>query len=228
MSGAIFEDALFLGVTSHFIDEKWVHTTESHTAAHLAHAMHKIVDASAGEHLYISGVVVDGARAAQNSAVLLASKENTLWCVAHRINLVVEDALATHGSTLSDLRDFVSQIRSSLSLSYALEQAQRVANSRVPLSLFLDYKTRWSSTLAMRERFVQLYDAIEGRLQEHGERIQLEARAAAFCLGDLRRCRHILLVPSPLANAVSFEPGFHAFFRPFLQRSEVTGKSLAH
>jgi hypothetical protein len=140
----------FLGVTAHFVDESWrlcactldlIYAPDKHSGEHLQHLMLQAVDERAGKHLFVPGIVVDGARAALNSAVRLASTENVLWCTAHRLSLVVGDVLKEHGSVIADVRRFISEVRNAIKLRQALKRYQRENGAPNPLSLKVDVPT---------------------------------------------------------------------------------------
>jgi hypothetical protein len=131
---------------------------EEHTGINLEDIMERTVNMRAGDHLFVSGVVVDGARAALNSATLLATSQNRLWCIAHRLNLVIDDVLSEHGAILTDLRNFIKEVRSSFKLSRALAEAQRQRGVRQPKTLVVNVPTRWCSTHQLCSRYTELYN----------------------------------------------------------------------
>jgi zinc finger BED domain-containing protein 1 (E3 SUMO-protein ligase ZBED1) len=152
----------YLGVTGHYIDNNWnlcnctfglMYLPGSHSGTKLARAMGAIVDKYAGKHLYISGTVVDGDGAAQNSATEFASSENALWCFAHRAALCVKDALSCHRSAIESLRQYIATVRNTIEFGLALNRKQEKLGMNVK-SLKLDNDTRWSSTYEMFNRYV--------------------------------------------------------------------------
>jgi hAT family C-terminal dimerisation region len=197
----------FLGVTAHFVDEQWklrsctldlIYAPSSHSANNLKDLMMHAVDMYAGEHLFITGVVVDGARAALNSAVYLASSENMLWCAAHRLALVVGDVLKCHGAVISDVRSFIAEVRNSTKLRIALKDYQKKEGVTKPRMLSLDVATRWCSTYTMLKRFADLFSTMTKAFRDPRSLFDLQPENEHFVIA-----RVIARALEPVTNLVT-------------------------
>ncbi|KAG8174443.1 hypothetical protein JTE90_014230 [Oedothorax gibbosus] len=79
-------------------------------------------------------------------------------CIAHTLNLVVEDALKvsdTFKDLLQKCRGIVGHFKSSVTSTSKLKNAQIQLNIQ-PLSIKQDVPTRWNSTLHMLERLLKI------------------------------------------------------------------------
>jgi hypothetical protein len=96
--------------------------------------------------------IADGAPAQRNA---LSSVEGlpywVLWCAAHRLHLVVTDAMKTIKDLIKLVRSLVSRIKRSSVLTEASERHYATLHDEHPRKLILDVCTRWNSTLAMME-----------------------------------------------------------------------------
>ncbi|CAN1777141.1 Zinc finger BED domain-containing protein RICESLEEPER 2 [Linum perenne] len=95
-----------------------------------------------------------------------------VWCVAHTVNLVVNDGLNEIGMSVKRVREAVRWVRSSRSREakfHAQVTAQNVQSKRM---VSLDCQTRWNSTFLMLdtalvyERVFTVLDAIDPTFQE--------------------------------------------------------------
>lgn len=94
-------------------------------------------------------------------AIRLTGK-NQFGCVAHTLNLVVQDGL----NLISPLQDKVKRIvghfhRSTVAAAKFLDLQIQMRPQEVPLKLIMDVPTRWNSTYHMFERMCHIQEPLE-------------------------------------------------------------------
>lgn len=85
-------------------------------------------------------------------------KKHNHFCVAHTLNLSVQDAIKENKdleTTLCNCRALVTYFKKSNLASYKLKEVQQQMNLPL-LALIQDISTRWNSELSMLERLLEL------------------------------------------------------------------------
>ena len=157
----------FVIVTAHSVDKEWkvrrilletIHLEESATIPILHSRIKGVMNQKLNPNIALSAITTDGASNMIASADSLCG--DSLWCVCHRLNLVVtesisQDSIATQ--TIEMIRNYSKAVKSSTELTREFRNAQ---NASKPLSLSLDMITRWSSIYRMISKFVRLFETI--------------------------------------------------------------------
>src|SRR3989338_93515 len=157
----------FFVITAHCMDAQWqvrrilldvVNLEESATIEALESQVRSAMNRKLPENLPLAAVITDGASNMIGSAECISG--DTLWCVCHRLHLVVTDSLMQDTRALQviqNVRNYCKAVRASTELSRDFKNAQQSAR---PLSLSLDMPTRWNSIFAMISKFIRLYQVI--------------------------------------------------------------------
>ena len=113
------------------------------------------------DHQVLVGMSTDGARNALGCAEELVG-DDAVWCTSHQLQLTVHDVIKEDAPTLPCKTD-IDQVHTWVVVlrnhSFLRERLQ--AESSKSLELILDVPTRWNSTLAMLQRFIDLWPAIK-------------------------------------------------------------------
>lgn len=161
----------YTAVTVHYIDENFVmksyllecaEANESHTSQYLAAEIRRVVE-EWGLSQKVSIIITDNA-ANITSAVEKVLKLKHFGCYAHKINLVVQDALVVLETLIKKIKAIVTFFKRSNAAVQKLIKYQQQTGVKQPKKLLQDVVTRWNSTYYMFERFVCLQDAIRHTL----------------------------------------------------------------
>jgi hypothetical protein len=104
--------------------------------------------------------------ARQDRSMVFRKVYGHIRCMAHVMNLAVQDAVQTIGAIVVPLRDLVKTIKNSHQYRLDLEQAC-VKLGMKPLGVLLDVATRWNSTFTMIERAICLREALNKVVDSH-------------------------------------------------------------
>lgn len=157
----------YLAVTCHLIDIQYEYKSvlldvieiESHTSAAIAKNLVKVIS-----DYHLTGKVVCLVTDNASDMKLAASLSHLAWvgCVAHKLNLVVQDLLKSDEIIIKlrqDVREIVSSFRRSPKQTSRLSKF--IERYNLPkLKLKLECETRWNSCYHMFERFSRLRVAI--------------------------------------------------------------------
>lgn len=170
----------FITTTAHYIDTNWI-------MRHPVLATRRIIGQHTGEvissvlgditkefniHHKVAGLTTDNAsnmKKAGRLQVFNTCSDATVSCMAHTLQLAVEDGLHTEEiqRAANEARKCVSHFSRSNLASDALEQYQLKQNpEKKPLSLIQDVCTRWNSMYFMFDRLVHLRSAVYAVLHD--------------------------------------------------------------
>ena len=162
----------YMTVTCHYITPEWVlesrvletcHISESHTSINLSNELKKVT-----EKWQISSkihcVITDGA--SNIKGAIRMNQWNNLVCFAHRLNLVVTNAI----SEVTEAKEIIDSVKKIVAFfhksSNAAEKLKQLQN-RLNLPehrLIQSVETRWNSTFYMLKRYAEQNDAINTAL----------------------------------------------------------------
>lgn len=157
----------YIAVTVHFIQSFKVKSvllsceklTGSHTSENLGNAIRKITD-KFGLSRKILVCVTDNA-----ANIVSAVKDFLKWrhfpCLAHTINLIVQDGLKTESILIDKVKSIVSHFKRSTSSMEKLLTTQQNMGLQTKKKLIQSVETRWNSTYYMLERFSDLEDPVK-------------------------------------------------------------------
>jgi hypothetical protein len=198
-----------LGIVLHRVTDDWKLRTEvvgltrvngPQTAVNISAVVTARVHAFLGEGTTIAAAISDNGPNYVNAGSKVAGGEH--WpCVLHTLQLAIHDALNAYTSPakriLQRVHEIVNMIRDSTTLRATLEEKQRQAGQPVR-QLVLENDTRWHSQLSMLERFVEVFDVLQGvlldvdadLLMDNGDRA--EATAIVSTLSCVRKVSRAL------------------------------------
>jgi hypothetical protein len=109
----------------------------------------------------VVGIVTDNGSNMRAAIKLLPAeiRDASFSCIAHTLQLVIEDAIDPQRArvdTLAVARNLVRYIKQSSPAAEFILQAQRLAHVAQPLVVIQDVATRWDSQLTMLERLLEL------------------------------------------------------------------------
>ena len=161
----------FMAVTAHYIDRNYKFKTVllqcsnlpgNHTAVVLADELKKILT----DWNLINKVIF--AVSDNSSAIVKALEDILQWkhygCYAHKLNLIVQNAVLKMEKTLSNVKKIVAYYRRSAIATDKLLKYQSAHGSCHPKRLKQDVPTRWNSLFYMLERFTELEEAIKATM----------------------------------------------------------------
>ncbi|CAK1592618.1 unnamed protein product [Parnassius mnemosyne] len=90
-------------------------------------------------------------------------------CYAHKLNLVVQDALAEIKDTIEKVQRVVNHFRkSTISKEKLLKYQSNQQNINQPKSVIKSVPTRWNSVYLMLERFIEIVEALRATIPSLG------------------------------------------------------------
>jgi hypothetical protein len=154
----------YITVTGHFIHEFKFHSvvlaTEeiktSHTGENISKAISTVLEKFNITDKVVTAVTDNGSN--MKKAISDELKKHNHFCVAHTINLSVQDAIGMNvqfSSILTKCRALVTYFKKSNVAAYKLREVQQQMGLPV-LALVQDVATRWNSELMMLERLLEL------------------------------------------------------------------------
>lgn len=171
----------FMGVTAHFIDEKFELKSVllevclfegSHTSINLATELNRIVsDWKLQDKILLT--ISDNASNIKKAIIYdLAWKH--YGCLAHTINLVAQDGLKSIDNLLNKVKTIESFFKRSNLAKEKLDTYQK-QNNKEPKKIIQSVPTRWNSIYYMLVRFLDLKEEIRASLAVLGpENIEFE------------------------------------------------------
>ena len=166
-------------LTAHFIDRDWVlhkrifnfFPITSHKGEHLAESISNFLLDWKLDNVFT--VTVDNA-SSNDVAVLELSKKLDMWgtnlmegkhlhvrCMAHILNLIVQDGLKEIGPSIKKVRQMVKYVRSSSSRARNFLKSVEMQKIECDKMLSLDVPTRWNSTYLMLDTAEKFEKAFE-------------------------------------------------------------------
>uniref|UniRef100_A0A3Q7HLV0 HAT C-terminal dimerisation domain-containing protein n=1 Tax=Solanum lycopersicum TaxID=4081 RepID=A0A3Q7HLV0_SOLLC len=169
----------YMCLTAHFIDRDWVLHKRilnfcpitSHKGEHLAESISNCLLNWKLDNVFT--VTVDNA-SSNDVAVLELSKKLDMWgtnlmegkhlhvrCMAHILNLIVQDGLKEIGPSIKKVRQMVKYVRSSSSRARNFLKCVEMQKIECDKMLSLDVPTRWNSTYLMLDTAEKFEKAFE-------------------------------------------------------------------
>lgn len=161
----------FVVVTAHCLDrrdDKWktrrllleaIFFDESATIVNLHSAISAVIKKKLPKNTPLAAVITDGAPNMLGSSEIISGGES-LWCICHRLDLVVTESLAQDPKAvqlIGQVRSYSKAVNGSTELKREFRLVQKVGK---PLSLSIDMPTRWNSIYRMLSKFKRLYQVI--------------------------------------------------------------------
>lgn len=136
-----------------------------------------------------SGNVIDAAGVLDEAIAL--TEWGHLRCIAHTINLVVQDGVKSIESIRTKLRSVVGYFHRSSKGADTLKNKQKLLHPlKQPLALLMEVSTRWNSTFKMLERVHDVKDSLVSAIAELNE-------CAEVSRGDLDVVEQVIKVLKP-------------------------------
>lgn len=155
----------YIAITAHFFDEnlilqsvllECVEYLERHTAENLSQQMQRCFQEWQIENKVVA-VVSDNA--ANIKAAIRIGNWRHIGCFAHKINLIVQDAIKSISSTKKKIKDIVEHFKRSTVAANKLKNIQQQMG--LPeLKLKQDVTTRWNSTYFMLKRILEVKEPL--------------------------------------------------------------------
>ena len=153
--------------TIHFVASDWTArrallevtpVEQSATIPLLRKLISSAIKSKTGKDIGLAAITTDGALNMTGSAEQISG--DTLWCVCHRLHLVVVGSISADrevAGIIDQIRTICKAFRGSTELSCLLRNAQDVSR---PLRFSIDMPTRWNSTYTMFSKFLRLYHVL--------------------------------------------------------------------
>lgn len=161
----------FIAITAHFINERFQFKSvllkcSEVKGAHTSQNLAAILSETCTEWEIsdkINFCVTD------NAANIIGATKILEWnhcgCIAHNLNLVLQNSLGSINATLKKVKKIVVHFRSSdQAKEQLIDYQSKVQGSSQPLELIASVPTRWNSTFHMVERFIKLQDAVSATI----------------------------------------------------------------
>lgn len=192
----------FLALTAHYIDSQFqvknmllevASYEESHTSTNVAKEIKRIINEWGIEEQKILLTVSDNA-ANIKKAIIDELRWRFFGCLAHTINLIVQDALKTEDANIlvTKVKDIVSYFRRSTVAKTKLDFYQR-QNGCEPKKLLQSVVTRWNSVYFMCERFLEIKEEVRAALAVLGKE-----DLPRLTNDELERLREMVEILSPM------------------------------
>jgi len=153
-----FDDDMKLAQCEDLIKFPHPHTAESYES----HIRRRLNFRTTND-VILTSLTADGARVIQNACASITGSADTIWCLAHQIQLAVNDVLQAPSNpykpTIAKVRQWVLAIRSHQLPRDALAVEEQLASVKQQ-QLVLDVATRWVSALLMIETFLKLWPIV--------------------------------------------------------------------
>jgi len=195
----------YVSATFHWIDATWVARERAisveqleppHTAKRIAAALSRTINFWLDDTQMVVAIVSDGGRnfraasqlvmvGGEVDAVADMNASEAVYCIEHRIQLVVNDVLR-RGRCFSDI-EAVKELVDAITFHTALHQTLHSLQSEKarPLDLIRDVPTRWSSVYDMLERFCSLWQTAIKPLIAHHHVYTDILRDSQCCVDDV-------------------------------------------
>ncbi len=137
-----------------------IHFPAPHTAEHIKKLIKDRVDYRTSNKAMLISVTADGATAEQKAGAELVGPSDTLWCLAHLLQLVVRDVIndsnQPYAKDIKLVRTWIETIRDHNALCEALGRYLKERGQK-PVKVSLDVVTRWDSVLTMVRSFLRVW-----------------------------------------------------------------------
>jgi hypothetical protein len=134
-----------------------------HNAEHYTEVIAARVNYRTTDKTTLVSITSDGASIVRRGAADIVGSRDAVWCLAHLIQLIVNDVInAEDQPYLGDItivRQWIVALRSHIELREAVTKEQQELDQKVH-ELALDVKTRWNSVLIMVKSFLRFWPVI--------------------------------------------------------------------
>lgn len=141
-----------------------------HTAERYEEFIWRRINYRASDKVTLISLTADGASAIRNACRAIVGHPDTVWCLAHQLQLAINDVIVVasnpYQSVIKKVRLWVLAIRTHLLPREMLTEAEKLANVKQQ-QLVLDVATRWDSTLDMTSVFLKLWPIVS-RIADQG------------------------------------------------------------
>lgn len=165
----------FIAVTSHFIDDNFIPKSallevglcnERHTSKNLANELIRITTEWDVQNKILLAISDNAANI--KKTILEELQWNHLGCIAHTINLIVQDALKPAENIVKKTSDIVSHFKRSVVAKNKLDFYQQ-QNGKQPKKLKQSVVTRWNSVYYMLTRIKEVQEELRASLAALGK-----------------------------------------------------------
>nr|KAJ0198872.1 hypothetical protein LSAT_V11C600301960 [Lactuca sativa] len=143
------QQSCYMCLTAHFIDNEWKLKKKSHRGVDIGKMVEKCLTEWEIENVFT--ISVDNASAKDFSKLQKCGKWMHIRCIAHNLNLVVQDGIKKVDKAVEIVRWAVKWIRQPPSRIHKFTEFAKVANPGITKHLKRDVPTRWNSTYHMLE-----------------------------------------------------------------------------
>ena len=173
-----------------------------------------IQDRAPSSNITLCALTSDGGRAGQNACQSIVGDGDALWCLAHLLQLIVNDVLKSSDNPYANdirlVRTWVLEIRSHIITRQQLVTEEELAGVKEQ-QLILDVATRWNSVHNMITVFLKLWPAISKLSEKRklNEYITPEDNITDEVIDRLRACSSVLqhfAMVTEMASAKSYPP----------------------
>ena len=189
----------YLGVTIHYLKNftkmksgclGCIPLHERHTADYLKRSLQELLQEFNLTNEKLTAIISDGEAAIKKACIELSGKDTHLVCIAHVVAHLLPDALKNfvEFTTIIDtIKSIVSTIRRSIPASDKLKEIQFKSGKTEGTSLRLiqDVPTRWTTTVDMIERYLELEEYIYVAMSECENPIDVLNREEIKVLKDI-------------------------------------------
>ena len=218
----------FVAITCHYFNQEWSlenifvdisEFSKPHTAQNLSTHLQSKLDGYPG---LIGAQVCDGAKNEQNSGALTVGLDDTVWCFAHVLHLIVLSSIQHSITVIDKLREYIKSFRQSSTKMYLLrdfllDKSMKMdgdldndvydKRGRKISTLILDVVTRWRSTAQMIGRYLALEPVLTMLHVQYSSEFE-KLSPLSFTEKDALVQIHAALIPfaavSQFAQSVSF------------------------
>jgi len=141
-----------------------------HTAERYKQYIQGRIDFRTSNKVMLVSLTADGAAAIQNACNAIVGCPDTVWCLAHQLQLAINDIIHVpdhpYQGAIQKVRLWVLAIRTHMLPRDVLQKEEELANVKQQ-QLVLDVATRWDSVLDMINVFLKLWPIVS-RIADQG------------------------------------------------------------